>query len=231
MIETQPGAIFYAFLADAVQGLEGTVTFRVEQLPDETAVIAASTTDIEEFPQPDGTSNYQATRTLPTDTELSGDGIVYRAVWDDGTVEIPEDLVVKQDVTAADYRPTIAQVGALLRARTKVGMTEAGTFNAQTRPTGDQVELLIDQAVADVAMRVGPEIPEVLNASGRHVVTLRAAQLVELSFFPEQQEGGGQLSPYQTLRLSYEEALGKLVKAVQIRSLFSETTSGETTAA
>lgn len=226
MITTRPGAVFTATLTGAPQDLEGTITFAVELLPAGTDVIAPSVDDIVEYPQDDDTSNYQATRTMPEDATPTGVGVEYLAVWVSGSVELTEELVVETGVTS-DYRPTVDQIGALLRARTKVGMTEPGTFTDETRPTGDQVELLIDQAVADVAMRVGVTIPDELNNSGRHVVALRAAQLVELSFFPEQQEGAGGVSPYQTLRLSYEEALDKLVKAVQIRSLFSETLTDE----
>lgn len=149
----------------------------------------------------------------------------YRLGWRDAAATVFYSPPVR--MPGAEYVPAVGDVGALLRARTKSGMDEVGTFDATTRPTGAQVETLIAQAVADIQMRIGADIPDELVASAKHVVTLRTAQLVELSFFPEQQEGGGQLSPYQTLRLSYEEALGKLVKAVQIRSLFSET---ETTA-
>lgn len=154
-------------------------------------------------------------------TEGATDETWFRIVFVDADGdESPTDPIPARSAPA--YTPRIADVANLLRARTKAGMQELGTFNDTTRPTGKQVEGLIRQATADVSMRVGVEIPETLVASARHVCTLRAAQLVELSYFPEQQEGAA-LSPYQTLRLSYEEALDKLVKAVQIRSLFSET--------
>lgn len=145
----------------------------------------------------------------------------YRLGWRDAAATVSYSPPVR--MPGAEYVPAVGDVGALLRARTKSGMDEVGTFDATTRPTGTQVETLIAQAVADVQMRVGANVPDELVAAAKHVVTLRAAQLIELSLFPEQQEGGGQLSPYQTLRLSYEEALDKLVKAVQIRSLFGET--------
>jgi len=47
-------------------------------------------------------------------------------------------------------------------------------------------------------------------AAAKTCVGYRAAMLIELSFFPEESLGGeGQLA-YQTLRLSYETALGRL---------------------
>jgi hypothetical protein len=57
-----------------------------------------------------------------------------------------------------DIAPSVLDVAALLRARTKDsnGM-EVGTFNDDTRPTSAQVLTLIDQAVADVQAWLGPK--------------------------------------------------------------------------
>lgn len=123
-------------------------------------------------------------------------------------------------------RPSVTEVAALLRARTKTkAMGELSTFDDNTRPTGDLVERLIDQALADVTMRVGETVPDELNGSARGVVVLRTAMEIERSYQPEQSTDN--FSTFQSLRLSYEEAAGTLVSAVQIRSLFAETSPAE----
>jgi hypothetical protein len=119
----------------------------------------------------------------------------------------------------------VAQVAAILRARTYsdsnasntyeevVGGEELGTFNDKTRPTGDQVEELIDLAVADVSMRVAASVPVSLEGPMQRVAALRAACEVERSYIPEQSEGAQ--SVYQTLRLTYEEEVEKLGQTMQ----------------
>ena len=113
MIETTPGGTFYATLTEAPQGLDGTITLRVERLPAETVVLAASVADITEYPQTDGTSNYQAVRTMPTDAAPSGGGVEYRVVWDDGTVEVAESLLLITGRTTVGF-PTAEDVAAAL---------------------------------------------------------------------------------------------------------------------
>src|SRR4051812_3475139 len=89
-----------------------------------------------------------------------------------------------------NWRPVVADVGAILRARTKARLSETfaagneiGTFNDETRPTGDQVERLIDQAVDDVTDTVGTDIcTQELQTSAGRVAAIGAALLVELSY-------------------------------------------------
>jgi integrase len=75
-----------------------------------------------------------------------------------------------------DIAPSVLDVAALLRARTKDsnGM-EVGTFNDDTRPTSAQVLTLIDQAVADVQAWLGPNPPPELAAATRVAASLEAA--------------------------------------------------------
>ena len=86
-----------------------------------------------------------------------------------------------------DIAPSVLDVAALLRARTKDsnGM-EVGTFNDDTRPTSAQVLTLIDQAVADVQAWLGPTPPPELAAAARVAAALEVACLIELSYYPEQ---------------------------------------------
>jgi hypothetical protein len=110
-------------------------------------------------------------------------------------------------VTAADWTPEVADVGALLRARTKdTAGNEVGTFNEDTRPTGAQVETLITQAQADLVAELGSDdvSPRYLE-SAKRLVIIGAAMNVELSYFPEQ-VGTGR-SPYDQLSDLYERRL------------------------
>jgi hypothetical protein len=99
-----------------------------------------------------------------------------------------------------------------------------GTFTAQTRPTATQVELVVDQALADVQMRIGTDIPVVLHDAVAHVVAIRAASLIEASYMPEQT--GNDNTVYINFRFQYAEQIGRLVTAVQLRCLFPEVAVG-----
>lgn len=123
---------------------------------------------------------------------------------------------------ATDWAPTVEDVAALLRARTKGGdseMDELGTFRDDdssglgTRPTATQVEELIEIAVADVRMRVADDMPDEFAESATGCAAMRAANLVELSYFPEQTEADRTV--YQSLRLTFEEQVAKLATGVQ----------------
>jgi hypothetical protein len=119
------------------------------------------------------------------------------------------------------YRPQASDVAGKLRARTKdTNGNEVGAFTDDTRPTAANVEALIDDACSDVVRAIGPIVPLELVAAARSVVALRAAQMVELSYLPEQTNADNTV--YQTLRLTYETELGRLINAVQIRDAFGE---------
>lgn len=128
-------------------------------------------------------------------------------------------------VGADPFTPTLAEVSVILRARTYVdgsnlegepeGGQEAGVFNKDTRPTGEQVEtLIIPQACSDVRLALG-NLPGELVGDGRRVASLRAAVDIERSYIPEQEEGtGGTI--FQTLRLSAQDAQETLARSLQM---------------
>lgn len=89
-----------------------------------------------------------------------------------------------------DRLPTVDAVAALLRARTKDDLGNEGEFTGRTRPTYEEVQTLIGMARDDVVVEVGVEadVPERWRSSVRTLITLRAAMLVELTYFPEQIE-------------------------------------------
>lgn len=111
--------------------------------------------------------------------------------------------------TTSDWPVHAASVGSLLRARTRdTNGNEIGTFDATTRPTGDQVLSLINDAVEDLASSVGSDLPEAFWTKAATVAHYKTAMLVELSYFPEQVATGR--SPYEQLRQLYAEALASL---------------------
>jgi hypothetical protein len=115
-------------------------------------------------------------------------------------------------MAAPDWTPSVADVGAILRARTKdTNGSELGTFSSNTRPTAEGVQQLVATALSDVLVRTGP-IPSALEDYARRVVALGGALLVELSYFPEQIQTGR--SPYAQLRVWYDSALERLGLAV-----------------
>jgi hypothetical protein len=111
-----------------------------------------------------------------------------------------------------DWAPSAADVGAVLRSRTKdTNGNELGTFTAATRPTDDDVDALIATAVADVSAETGP-VPDEIQDAARRVTALRAACLVELTFFPEQINNGR--SPYEQLKVLADDAFKRLTVQV-----------------
>jgi len=84
-------------------------------------------------------------------------------------------------------RPTVDQVAALLRARTKdFDGNEVGTFNDATRPTALEVAEIIELAYGEITGAVGSIAYDPCSLAATSLVALRAAMWVELSYFPEQ---------------------------------------------
>lgn len=109
--------------------------------------------------------------------------------------------------------PTVDDVAALLTARTYDDSSEeVGTFNDATRPTGEQVQRLIEFAAADVAARVGIPIPEMYWPEARRITALQAAALVESSFFPR--EIAGDESAYRQYTAMFLAAVPQLVALI-----------------
>lgn len=111
------------------------------------------------------------------------------------------------------WAPTVDDVGALLRARTKDSHgNEVGTFTADTRPTREQVESIIGRVVSDLADSITDPsltpLPDRLAGSATRVAVLMAAAEIELSYFPEQVATGR--SPYA----QYRELLGDRTAAL-----------------
>lgn len=132
-------------------------------------------TDLDDNPD---LADYTARLTVPTDLGS------YRVVWvDPDGVEVDEPLIID------GWRPSIADVAALLRARTRDSDgNELGTFtdDGETRPTAADVQTLIDHAVADVEGNIVGVLPARMYVTARMLAALGAALLVEGSYFAEQ---------------------------------------------
>ena len=110
-------------------------------------------------------------------------------------------------------RPTPADVAALLRARTKDSAgTELGTFTVNTRPTDVQVQQLIVLAEGDVLIQVGDELGPVTAAEATSMIALRAACMVEVSYWPEQIRTNR--SAYDELWRMYEAGMENLKELI-----------------
>lgn len=101
------------------------------------------------------------------------------------------------------WRPTVDDVAALIRARTKdASGNELGTFTDKTRPTDAEVNQLITNGCAKVASVVGWDLPADAEHEATHLAAIWTACEVELSYWPEQVRTDR--SPYAQLLASFE---------------------------
>jgi hypothetical protein len=131
----------------------------------------------------------------------------------DNNESTPTDPVF-DDGSGVDWRASSGDVATILRARTQDMGTESGAFSDTTRPTKGQVQVLIGQAVNEIAARLGTdELPsDDLRAYARELVAIRGAMGVELSYFPEQTNTDQ--SAYEHLRELFEAGLKALIEAI-----------------
>lgn len=106
-----------------------------------------------------------------------------------------------------------------MRARTQGRFDEEGVFNANTRPTKDQVEKEITDAVNEVSGAVSDldqdpgALPCVtrMRERAKSAVIIYTAMLIELGYFPEQTSGA--FSPYDRLEKLYTNKMKTLTEA------------------
>jgi hypothetical protein len=159
-------------------------------------------------------------RPSPADTAIPGPYLAqWQVVFADGSSQSWPTvgylwMMIEEALTSSTLtigcRPSVTDVAGLLRARTKVrGGGEAGTFNTETRPTGTEVEGLIDDAMDDVLTRVqAPTAGSDYERRVRGAIRLYAAVLVEMSYFPEQAKSNhSPAAMYQTLYASRLKSL------------------------
>jgi hypothetical protein len=122
-------------------------------------------------------------------------------------------LLLNEDAREA-LTPTLDDVAALLRARTyDANGVQVGQFTGSTRPSAAHVQELIDFAAGDVLARAGVGIAEQYWPEARRLAALRAAALVESSFFPEQLDSDR--SAYKEYTAAYLDGIRALVELVR----------------
>lgn len=166
------------------------------------------------FADPDADPMAPKTRDFTTDLATIAQGW-FRVVFLDPTGAEQDSAAVY--FPGGGSRPTVEEVGALIRARTKTslsgGGTEVGTFNANTRPTGDEVTSMIERIDSSLAVRLGANLPEVVWPAVRETIALKAAMWVERARQPEQISDTQ--SAYSELKEEYEEAWTALRESVR----------------
>ncbi len=126
--------------------------------------------------------------------------------------------------------PTVDVIGSMLRARTQSQVTdqEVGTFTADTRPTDEQVLVLIAQAANVVYSSTGNldrlvcESADQVRGSANFLIGLLAACLVELSYYPEQVK-----SDRSAFQGYYDLFTGELTGMPMLMESVSECIGGE----
>jgi len=117
------------------------------------------------------------------------------------------------DPTTVVWRPTVDDVAALIRARTKdASGNELGTFTDQTRPTDAEVEQLITNGCAKIATLVGWSFPSDAEPEATHLAALWTACEVEQSYWPEQVRT--ERSAFAQLLAMFEYDVGPFVNYV-----------------
>lgn len=204
----QPAATFEATFDQLETGLVGVAGWRINDGQGATVTTRSTTGVIED---PAGSGSYNITGVAPS---VAGS---YNVVFDTGgddplylnellTVAVTDPGTTFPDGTT----PTVAEVSALLRARTYVNGQYHGVFDDETRPTGDEVQDLILMAASYVLGRTGTtSIPTALAASVRYGVALRAAALIEMSYWPEQAQENG--SMFDMLTQTFDTHLAGLI--------------------
>lgn len=217
IVQISPGAAITSRLTSAPTGLVGTLGVRLESTGGAT-VVPRFTAGIVEFDP----GEYSAPITAPDD---AGD---YVPIWDTGgptPIEIVDEDTWRVVEGLIEWAPTLVDVAALIRARTKdrVG-NEVGTFTADTRPTGVEVQAFITEAVNHVSLRAGPRLPDNAKSDARDAAALRAAYRVERSYWPEQLARDS--SSYEALKAEYDQLMGDLADTLQDANLATTSRMG-----
>lgn len=139
----------------------------------------------------------------------------YRVVFvdADGDEQTTDPVAYPPSTT---LRPTLLEVGAILRARTRSDDTgqEIGTFDTTTRPTGDEVTTYITEAHDEVTLRLPDDLPARYIPFARRLIAMRAAMFIEVSFDPDRT---GPDSAYGRLKEQFDAGMAALMDAVADR--------------
>lgn len=108
--------------------------------------------------------------------------------------------------------PTVAELSALMRARTEGELSYQGVFNDDTRPTAEQAADLIGVAAMLVLAKLGSDLPDALSPAASKAILFKAAALVEVTYYPEQASADN--SAYELYQAQFEELRDALVSGI-----------------
>jgi hypothetical protein len=130
----------------------------------------------------------------------------------DGNVITPA-VPAPPPIDTSAITPSVADVSALERTRTyHDDLTEVSVFDSQTRPTDVECSELITQAVGEMLAVLPSNVDAAWNEPIRAAIALRAAQLVEVSYYREQAMSPG--GPAATHAAQYVSLLQGLQRAI-----------------
>jgi len=207
---------------------------RVEEAP----TAEGPWTQIEQFVlDPTDTDPTQPmTRSFTTELATLGEGGWYRIIFADQTDDLsfPTEPIQNVPKEAEPYMPLVSEVAAQIMSRTKDKYgVEVGTFTQDTRPSYNKVSDIIDQAADDVTTIIDTDIPEGAYSYVREAIAIRAAMIIERSYYSDQVDTGR--SVYEHLRdewlrlIGTSEEPGSLVNAMERETdeaEFGESTGG-----
>lgn len=204
-INVRPGGTLTSW-ATAATGL--TLKAKVLRDSDSSVVVAVGSVVITE-PTP---QNYKIAAPIPSDAASGPVGLYVSN--DNGVTFIRDDdeFTILTDAATDDWRPTLDEIGARLSARTITGASSGGsranTFNENTKPTGTQVDLLIDDAQAVVAAVVGVTMPAAVYELAKYAVICHVALGIERGYYPSKSDDAD--ATYQNWVNSYMAAINAL---------------------
>jgi hypothetical protein len=130
----------------------------------------------------------------------------------DGNVITPA-VPAPPPIDASAITPSVADVAALERTRTiHDDLTEVSTFDSQTRPSDVECQELIQQSLGEMLTILPACVDPAWNGPIRAAIALRAAQLVEVSYYREQAMSPG--GPAATHAAQYVALLQGLQRAI-----------------
>jgi len=149
-------------------------------------------------------------------------------------VSIDWTNIVQSDIPPVDRTactPSVDQVALLLRTRTVDNTgAEQGTFTSVTRPTDTEAAALIQQALEITLTDLPDWLPPSLYPRVQQAVALKAADLIEISFYREQYNQGAARAytelydlAIQSIQAQYGGAHGgRRVDSAMMRSTMAE---------
>lgn len=111
--------------------------------------------------------------------------------------------------------PTVADLSALMRARTQGTLAYQGVFNSDTLPTDVQAQAMLDTATTIVLAASGcsvDDFPDSFVGVAEQAIKFKAAALIEVTYYPEQANDDN--SAYELYQAQYMELVAVLGKAL-----------------